>query len=295
MEELKNCPVCDSNQTKPFLSCKDNTVSKAIFSIVECTSCSFKYTNPRPEEKDLGKYYISEEYVSHSNTSKGFINFVYQKVRNYTLKGKLNLINRLHSNKGNLLDVGCGTGEFLNVCAKNNWNTTGIEPSDSARNFAKEQYGLNVVTEDSFAIFKEQQFDVITMWHVLEHVPHLNDRIQELKKALANDGVLLIAVPNCSSHDADYYKENWAAYDLPRHLYHFTPNTIEKLFTKHGFKLSETLPMKFDSFYVSLLSEKYKGTGLQIIKGFWRGFISNLKAGNNKYSSQIYIFRKEKQ
>lgn len=292
MEKLNNCPVCNSDQSKHFLSCKDNTVSKAIFKIVECVQCSFKYTNPRPFENDLGAYYISEEYVSHSNTSKGFVNFGYQKVRKYTLKKKLNLINKLKNKKGNLLDVGCGTGEFLNTCALNNWKTIGVEPSDAARNYAKTNYNLNVVNEGGFADFIPLNFDVITMWHVLEHVPHLNKRIEELKSVLNNDGVILIAVPNCSSYDANYYKENWAAYDLPRHLYHFTPATITKLLAKHGFKLIETVPMKFDSYYVSMLSEKYKGSSLQLLKGFLRGFISNLKAGNNKYSSQIYLFKK---
>ena len=254
METLSNCLICNSSQTNPFLVCKDHTVSRETFSIVQCNSCGFKFTNPRPEETKLGDYYKSENYVSHSNTKKGFINSTYQLVRKYTLLKKLQLISKYYKT-GKILDIGCGTGEFLNTCQQAKWNTIGIEPSEEARKMAIENYGLDVRDELEIKNLDKESFDIITMWHVLEHVPKLNERVEDLKKLIKPNGIIIIAVPNCNSLDAQIYKENWAAYDVPRHLYHFTPKDIESVFKKQDLKLFNVLPMVFDSFYVSLLSE----------------------------------------
>jgi ubiquinone/menaquinone biosynthesis C-methylase UbiE len=293
MEILTNCPVCNSTQFKPFLSCIDNTVSRETFQIIECVSCSFKFTNPRPEEKDLGKYYKSEEYVSHSNSKKGFINSTYQSVRKYTLLKKLQLISKFYKT-GNILDIGCGTGEFLNTCKNAKWQTLGIEPDEDARKMAIQNYGLDVRNEEELKNLMDASFDIITMWHVLEHVPKLNERIEELKRLIKPKGVIIIAVPNCNSLDAKIYRQNWAAYDVPRHLYHFTPNDIETVFKNHGMKVFRILPMIFDSFYVSMLSEKIKTGKTNIIRSTWNGLRSNitaLKSGRTS-SSQIYLIRK---
>ena len=301
METLTECPVCNSKNNIPFINCKDFTVSQKVFVIVECKDCGFKFTNPRPSENEIGSYYQSEDYISHSNTKKGVINLLYQTVRKYTLKQKINLINSLVNSKGNLLDVGCGTGEFLQACQENGWETLGIEPGESARSYGINTYYLNIKEEPVLEKLGANSFEIITLWHVLEHVPKLNERITELKKLIKPNGSIIIAVPNCTSLDAEMYREYWAAYDVPRHLYHFTPITIEKLFAKHGLKLQKTLPMKFDSFYVSMLSEKYLQADKQNKKGktnllpaLWNGFQSNLaaKKTNNSFSSQIYIFKK---
>ena len=292
METLSNCPVCNSPSSQPFLTCKDHTVSRETFDVVNCNGCGFKYTNPRPELNVLGNYYKSEDYVSHSNTKKGFVNSTYQTVRKYTLMKKLQLISK-YFKTGRVLDIGSGTGEFLNVCKNAKWETIGIEPSDDAREMAITNYGLDVRKEEEIRNLQSESFDIITMWHVLEHVPDLNTRIEDLKRLIKPNGVIIIAVPNCNSLDARIYKENWAAYDVPRHLYHFTPKDIESVFKKHGLKVFKTLPMVFDAYYVSMLSEKIMTGKPNVIKALWNGFRSNMAAmkTGNTYSSQIYLLR----
>lgn len=293
METLSNCPICNSSQFIPFLSCIDNTVSREIFNIVKCEQCSFKFTNPRPEEENLGKYYKSENYVSHSNTNKGFINSTYQSVRKYTLLKKLQLISKFYKT-GNILDIGCGTGEFLNTCKNAKWKTLGIEPDMDARTMAIKNYSLDVRPESEIDQLPDSSFDIITMWHVLEHVPKLNQRVEDLKRLIKPNGIIIIAVPNSNSLDAKIYKENWAAYDVPRHLYHFNPNDINLLFKNHGMKMFRILPMIFDSFYVAMLSEKIKTGKTNVLRSTWNGLISNISAikSGNTYSSQIYLIRK---
>lgn len=293
METLTNCPICNSSEFKSFCSCVDNTVSRETFQIVRCNSCGFKFTNSRPEEDQLGKYYKSEEYVSHSNTKKGFINSTYQSVRKYTLLKKLQLISKFYKT-GRILDIGCGTGEFLNTCKNAKWQTIGIEPDPEARKMAIDNFELDVRDESELKNLQDEGFDVISMWHVLEHVPRLNERVEELKRLIKPKGVIIIAVPNCTSLDAKIYKEDWAAYDVPRHLYHFTPKDIDTLFEKHGMKVFRVMPMIFDSFYVSMLSEKIKTGKTNIIRAVWNGFRSNMAAlrSGKTYSSQIYLIQK---
>ncbi|PWK17848.1 2-polyprenyl-3-methyl-5-hydroxy-6-metoxy-1,4-benzoquinol methylase [Arcicella aurantiaca] len=294
MEELKNCPVCQNNTFVEFLKVQDFTVSQEKFSIQECKSCGFKFTNPRPEIAKIGDYYKAESYISHTNTSKGLISKLYHSVRKYTLKGKLNLINSLIPQKGKLLDVGCGTGMFLNVCREDGWKVNGIEPDNGARQIAEEINKATIKTE-ILSSFQNETFDIITMWHVLEHVHLLNETVDWLKERLSDKGYLIIAVPNHESKDAEIYQEHWAAYDVPRHLYHFSQKSIKQLFEQKGFSLKETLPMKFDSFYVSMLSTKYQSGSINYIKAFIDGLKSNLNAGGNhgNYSSLIYIFKKD--
>jgi len=282
--------------------------------VVQCEGCGFRFTNPRPDENEIGKYYQAEEYISHSDTSKGLVNKLYKIVRNYTIGKKVKLINRQtinHSRRDSfgatstikrLLDIGCGTAEFLHACKTNGWNVTGIEPSEVARKKAKEKFDLPIYPSlQALPLGGEGGglFNVITLWHVLEHVHELEKTITEINKLLLDDGTLIVAVPNCDAWDAKKYGAHWAAWDVPRHLYHFTRKDIETLFKKYGFKLSEVLPMKFDSFYVSLLSEKYKTARLpdgqgksNLISGFMNGLISNFSADKNGYSSQIYIMKK---
>lgn len=282
----------------PFISCMDHTVSRETFKVVQCESCGFRFTNPRPSEKEIGKYYQSEEYISHSGTSRGVVNKIYRIVRKYTIKQKVKLIDQLAVNSfastKSVLDIGCGTGEFLNACKQDGWSVTGVEPSEVARKQAKENFGIIAQQPEKLFELKEKHFNVITMWHVLEHVYQLDKTMEQIKKLLTDNGTLLIAVPNCNSFDAEKYGAQWAAWDVPRHIYHFTQQDIEKLFVKFGFKLKKTHPMKFDSYYVSLLSEKYRTGNSNFISGFLNGFISNSVAAQNNrgYSSQIYVANK---
>ena len=290
MDTIKICPVCNSSKFSTFLDSKDFFLSNEAFTIQKCNSCGFKFTNPRPDMADLGRYYESLDYISHSNEKKGIVNSIYQLVRSYTVKRKVNLLNS-YFRDGTALDIGCGSGEFLNELKKNKWNVTGVEPNNSARDFAIRKYNLKVFDEDELDSFNEGSFDVITMWHVLEHVFDLNERILQLKRLMSKNGNLVIALPNADSIDAKVYGKFWAAYDLPRHLYHFNKTTVEMLFRKHGYKITKVKPMLFDSFYVCMLSEKYKSGKINFPKAIINGLRSNLAASFKKknYSSIIYV------
>ncbi len=290
MIHVTTCPVCSQANFKPFLTCQDFTVTKQSFSLVQCSTCSMVMTNPRPTDHDLGKYYLSEEYISHTSKANNLVNQLYMIARSFTLKQKKKLARNLFPAKGKLLDIGCGTGDFLSICAEDGWHSTGIEPGEQPRNLAKAK-GLTVYQDLSEAT---HNFSLISMWHVLEHVPDLNKTLDKIYSLLAKDGRLLIAVPNYKSLDANIYREHWAGYDVPRHLWHFSQETMEKLLLNHQFHLVKKMPMVLDSYYVSLLSEAYKNTGLlRFPKAFFNGLRSNLLAKQNQeYSSIIYIFRK---
>jgi len=287
-----SCPVCGNQNIYKVLSAKDYTVSGEDFEIWECGNCSLRLTQNIPGAGDIGKYYQSEDYISHSDTKKGFINSLYHSVRKRTLQQKRKLVESYtDKSAGNILDIGAGTGAFLNTMKIAGWNCTGIEPEESARNKAKELYELDLKNAEALFTLSPQSFDAITMWHVLEHVHQLQEYIKQLKHLLKEDGKLFIAVPNYTSEDAKMYGQYWAAYDVPRHLYHFSPKAMEKLLSEHGLQLETLKPMWFDSVYVSLLSEKYKTGKSNILKALMNGMKSNMNALGNisKCSSVIYI------
>lgn len=293
-QPLGSCPICKSEQQELFLRCKDHTVSGEIFQIQECASCRFRYTDPRPREERLGDYYESEDYISHSNTSKGPINTLYKWARAYTVRKKHRTVRKLAGELPlRILDHGCGTGEFLGQCQKKGWECYGLEPDEGARAQASELLGGHVGPPEELKELPAGHFSVITLWHVLEHVPKLQETVRELKRLLHPRGTLLIAVPNCSSPDAQHYGPYWAAYDVPRHLYHFRPSDIRRVFQDHGMKVQEVRPMWLDAIYVSMLSEKYRGK--MPWKGVWTGFRSNLKAKLKKedFSAQSYLIEHE--
>ena len=274
---------------EPFLECKDYTVSGEIYQVKKNNEFDMLVTVPVPE--NLGDYYKSEDYISHTDSKKSVLDKVYQTVKNITLKRKLKLINSFGTSTKNILDVGAGTGDFLSVCKNNSWTVFGTEPNTDARNIAAKK---GVMLQENLSKIKNSKFDVITLWHVLEHVENLQEYISELENLLSENGRLIIAVPNYKSNDAKYYREHWAAFDVPRHLWHFSQTSISKLFSEVDMIVEKTLPMKFDSYYVSLLSEKYKSGKMNPIKSFQRGFSSNLSANStNEYSSLIYVLKKQ--
>ena len=292
---LDKCPVCLNRNFANKLHCTDHTTSKEKFTIVSCETCDFPFTNPRPKNESLADYYKSDTYISHTNRSKGLFNWTYQAVRKYTIGRKLALLKSI-TNFGCHLDLGCGTGEFLNACQQTGFKVRGVEPSKLAREQAVNNYSLSVSEDTNLAQFENAQFDSISLWHVLEHLPNLNNSINEFKRVLNKKGKVIIAVPNHKSWDANYYREYWAAWDVPIHLWHFSKETIELLFNKNGFKLIKTKPMLFDSFYVSLLSEEFKTGKKKFINAFFIGIISNIIGLFTKRgcSSVIYVFEKQK-
>ncbi len=296
LETLASCPVCGGTDLKEHIQCRDYTVSKRYFHIVKCGKCSFVFTNPRPKAEDIGHFYKAEAYISHSDTSRTLIYKLYHKVRKRTLKQKLNLISRLNGGKtGKILDVGCGTGYFLQTTKEAGWDVAGIEVNAEARAAAISKVG-NTVLDSVFNENRKGHFNVITLWHVLEHLHLLNETMEKLKELCADNGRIILALPNIDSIDSERYGEFWDAYDVPRHLYHFNQKSIRTLAEKHGMSIEETLPMKFDAYYVNLLSEKYKGTSwMNYPSAFFTGWKSNrwAKRNSNNYSSLTYILRKK--
>ena len=285
------CLLCKNTSFYKYIKCNDYFLSSESFTILQCTNCSFKFTDPKPDINKIASYYKSDEYISHTNAKKGIFNNIYQFVRKINVKNKFNLINNF-STGNSILDIGCGTGDFLNYFNEKKWNSIGIEPDESARNIAINK-GIKAYPEDKLFYYPDNQFDVITLWHVLEHVYNLHNRISEIYRLLKKNGILIVALPNCNSWDTKYYKQFWAAWDVPRHLYHFDKETVKLLFNKYDFELIEIKPMKFDSYYVSLLSEKYKSGKQNLLKAFYHGFKSNLSAHKTKeYSSLIYVLKK---
>ncbi|MGY0406881.1 MAG: class I SAM-dependent methyltransferase [Polaribacter sp.] len=270
---------------KPFLSCTDYTVSRESFKIMINTEYDMLVTLPVPV--DLENYYKSEDYISHTDSKKSLLDKIYQVVKKRTLKKKLHLLNSFKTANKTVLDIGAGTGDFLKVCKNNRWKVTGVEPNFEARKIAKKK---EIVLKETIENLSDSTYDVITLWHVLEHIPNLHTYLSKLKKLLKPNGKLVIAVPNFKSYDATYYKEHWAAYDVPRHLWHFSQPAIYKLFSSVEMLVENTLPMKYDAFYVSLLSEKYKSGSMKPFHAFYRASISNLKAKeSSEYSSLIYV------
>jgi len=281
---------------KSKLSIKDYSISGEEFNLIFDTNLELYATHPQPSLENLSKYYDSDVYISHTDSKKSLFDKVYQIVKNYTLSKKVKLIDSFKTEEKNLLDIGCGTGEFLLTAKNKNWNVSGVEPNEKAKARSEEKLGKNLFKniDELLLAGKKNSYDVISLWHVLEHVSDYNLYIDQLKALLKKDGVLIIAVPNYKSYDANYYKEFWAAWDVPRHLWHFSQTSIRKIFKVKNMEVIKILPMKFDSYYVSLLSEKYKKRKLGFIYAFFIGFISNLKAmSKNEYSSLIYLIKKE--
>lgn len=273
---------------KPYLKTKDHAVTGESFELVYDPSLEMLSTQPQPVDND--KYYKSETYISHTDASKTLIDKIYQKVKKYSLRKKEKLISKYCVGERTLLDVGAGTGDFLLTAQKRGWKVSGVEPNRNARLRSEEK---GVILDTSLQSLPNQKYGIITLWHVLEHLPDLETQIEDVVSRLTQNGTLVIAVPNFKSYDAKLYGEYWAAYDVPRHLWHFSKDSIERLFADYGMRVVKVKPMIFDSFYVSLLSEKYKTGRQNYFKALAIGLLSNLRAlGTKEYSSHIYVLKR---
>ena len=275
------------------ITVKDYSVSGEEFQLVFDEALEMYKTEPQPSLDTLASYYESEDYISHTDAKRNLFEKMYHWVRSYMLSKKMSIVDtHTKSDAKKVLDIGCGTGDFLAMAKKYKWEIEGIEPDAQARKIAAEKTETEIHTNDWLSEIPDNSFDAVTMWHVLEHVPNLSAQIQTLKRIIKPNGSIFIAVPNFKSHDATHYKELWAAYDVPRHIWHFSQKSIKSLFGKENMKIVKILPMKFDAYYVSLLSEKHKTGKMNPIKGFYRGFISNFKAiSSSEYSSLIYVIK----
>lgn len=290
----RQCPVCNSSKLMPIHRCKDFYVSGETFWVEQCKECGFLFTQNVPSAAFIGNYYHSETYISHSDTQKGVMNKLYHFARRHMLKSKRKKIEHYIDRPGKLLDYGTGTGYFSNEMKQAGWQVTAIEKDNRARQFAKAKFNLEVWDETALSALHDNTFDVITLWHVLEHIENLHEVLDHLYRLL-NDGLLVLALPNHTSFDAKHYKDSWAAFDVPRHLWHFSPDTLSELLEKHGFRIEKIHPMPLDAFYVSILSEKYKGNRFALLKGMLIGlsawFVS--LTDKTKSSSLVYIIRKK--
>lgn len=288
------CLVCDNQDISFLMKVKDHFLSGETFSLYKCNSCGLISTFPAPDENSIADYYKSEKYISHSSKPASLFEFLYRQVRNVTLKSKAKITSEYAQGK-KILDIGCATGEYLIICKKKGFEVFGVEPNQKVREIALAKNGLKIDDLNTLDLYNPESFDVITMWHVLEHVHDINERMARINQLLKPNGTAIIAVPNPESYDANYYIDRWAAYDVPRHLFHFTQKTIKTLAEKYGFIVREILPMKYDAFYVSLLSEKYKKGRTSFLQAIKIGIKSNLKARRqqNNYSSLIYILNKK--
>lgn len=290
-EKLEECPACKHPKFSNYMICKDHSVSGESFALVKCEKCNLVFTNPRPDMENIGRYYKSDNYISHTNKANNLINYIYKKVRKITLKQKVSLLKK-YSNDNYLLDFGCGAGSFLNYCKNNNFKTEGFEPDLDSNKLATRETGQEIFNNIK-QIKKSGKYDIITAWHVIEHVHDLRETIKLLRKRLKTNGVLFLAVPNLKSYDANHYKQYWAAYDVPRHFYHFSKESFAQLAKKYKLKIKHIEPMKYDAYYISLLSEKYKNGKTKFLSAYDIGNRSNRKATTTgEYSSLIYILGK---
>lgn len=295
MVHLDKCPVCLSDRITLYLKTFDRLHSGEEFSLFRCQACNFIFTQDHPDEKEAGKYYESDDYIAHNDRAGGAYNKIYLIIRSIMIKRKKRMVRKItYLKSGNLLDVGSGTGYFAGVMKRAGWNVTCIEPNKRARDFAAEVFNLNMISYDQTTSLPDSCFDCITLWHVLEHLHNPYDYIATLKKLLKPSGIMMVALPNSNSLDSHHYVHNWAAWDTPRHLWHFNPDNFRLFSGKAGLHISEVKSLPFDVFYISILSERNRGTAFPLIKGMIKGLLFTMRTffRKDKSSSQVFVLHK---
>jgi SAM-dependent methyltransferase len=295
MVHHNTCPVCSSAEIRLNLICNDHFKSREPFPLWICSVCGFSFTQDHPDEETLGNYYESDDYISHSDSSEGLVNKIYRLVRKRMLRKKRSILkNATGLETGIILDIGSGTGHFAAEMRSAGWDVSGIEINEKARNASVINFRLNIISPAEISSLESNSFDTITLWHVLEHFNDLSRYIYEINRLLKPGGACIIALPNINSYDACHYGQYWAAYDVPRHLWHFNPDTFGFLFEGRGFRLVNIIPLPLDVFYISILSERYKGNRLSFITGMLKGSYFAFLAlfDKRKCSSLIYILKK---
>lgn len=270
-------------------------MSHQVFSLRTCEQCGFLATTPRPSPDEIGRYYESPNYISHSNSTQGFQDRLYQWARRRALNQKRKAISTFKRG-GELLDIGCGTGEFLGHMEAHGFRTQGVEPNSVARDQAKTQRKQRVA-ERLEELPSGASFDIITMWHVLEHVYDPAQTLHQLGGLLRPNGLLVLAVPDRESWDAQHYGPDWAAYDVPRHLSHFRRHDITQLTKDQGITTKKIAPMWMDALYIGMHSERYRGANplMAMVKGFSMGTWSNVMAvtSSRPTSSSLFFAQKD--
>lgn len=286
------CPWCGSENAQLHLELKDLFLTQEPFKILECKECGLLFTTPRPNKDEIGRYYKSEEYYSHQENKEGFIPKVYEKVKSVNLKNKYGIATE-GKEKGKALDIGCGVGDFLHTMEQHGWDCTGVEPSEDAKVIAKKRIKGQLLSSEEQENLPDSSFDIITMWHVLEHVDDIRWQIQQLHRLCKPGGRIIIALPNYKSYDGQYYKAEWAAYDVPRHLNHFNKETLIKILEESGLRHVKTEKLAWDAYYISYMSEKYRKHSIPLLRGAFRGLVSNCKARKTgEWSSLVYVFER---
>jgi 2-polyprenyl-3-methyl-5-hydroxy-6-metoxy-1,4-benzoquinol methylase len=290
--QINQCISCGNSQLSFYLETQDYFLTQEKFELLKCDTCGLVLTNPVPNETDIAKYYNSPDYLSHKTITRNLTSIVYNLLRYVNIRNKYKFVNCFETEKS-ILDYGCGSGHLLHYFKKNGWKIQGVEPNTKAREIASKLNNTKILNNSEVDKLPKNSFDVITLWHVLEHIHSLNEVVNNLVSLLKQSGILIIAVPNINSPDALKYKEMWAGLDVPRHLYHFSTASMILFLSNHKLVVSETKPMRLDAYYVSLLSEKYKGNKFPYLNALCEGFISNKNALQNNYSSMIFVARKK--
>ena len=298
MEVLESCPLCGGGGVSDHHRSLDNLVSKQLFGVSLCHACGFLFTNPRPDAQAMGKYYCSDDYISHTDGGSSLFDKLYRRIRKFMIVKKYSVVEKHKTVNGaaTLLDYGCGTGEFLKYCQYKGYNVMGYEPGNNASVMARNKSLQVLVDEPLLEQLEENQFQVITLWHVFEHIVDFQQKIDLFSRKLCDNGILIIAVPEHKSYDAKFYKEHWAAWDVPRHVNHFEEKTLTRAVFNSGFVLVKKYPLIFDSYYIALLSERKKNKIVRFLLACMVGFWSNIHGllGKSPFSSQIYVFKKMK-